>query len=39
MDRDKFVKHRKDLVGPSPGKSMIYFIDDLNMPNKDLYGT
>jgi dynein heavy chain len=32
-------KRTKDTFGPPGGKTMIFFIDDLNMPSKDKYGT
>ncbi|KAJ3144485.1 Dynein heavy chain 10, axonemal [Geranomyces variabilis] len=32
-------KRTKDTYGPAAGKRMIVFIDDLNMPAKDTYGT
>ncbi|TPX54389.1 hypothetical protein PhCBS80983_g05954 [Powellomyces hirtus] len=32
-------KRTKDTYGPVAGKRMIVFIDDLNMPAKDTYGT
>lgn len=30
---------RKTLLGPPGGKKMIFFIDDLNMPQLDLFGS
>ncbi|KAI9102678.1 dynein heavy chain and region D6 of dynein motor-domain-containing protein [Phlyctochytrium arcticum] len=32
-------KRTKDTYGPTAGRRMITFIDDLNMPAKDTYGT
>ncbi|KAI8922930.1 hypothetical protein BC831DRAFT_55734 [Entophlyctis helioformis] len=32
-------KRTKDTYGPAAGKRLIVFIDDLNMPSKDTYGT
>ncbi|XP_011310250.1 dynein heavy chain 10, axonemal [Fopius arisanus] len=32
-------KRTKDVYGPSPGKQLAVFIDDMNMPLVDTYGT
>eukprot|EP00501_MAST-03F_sp_TOSAG23-6_P001833 GSMAST32.ASY1.ANO1.1911.1 assembled CDS len=34
----KLEKKRKTLLGPPFGKSMLFFIDDLNMPQLEEYG-
>ena len=32
-------KKMKDVYGPAGGKRLMVFVDDLNMPSKDKYGT
>nr|XP_026696380.1 dynein heavy chain 10, axonemal isoform X1 [Ciona intestinalis]XP_026696381.1 dynein heavy chain 10, axonemal isoform X2 [Ciona intestinalis] len=32
-------KRTKDLYGPPPGKRLVVFMDDMNMPQVDTYGT
>ena len=32
-------KRTKDIYGPTPGKHLMVFIDDVNMPQVDTYGT
>lgn len=31
-DKDKYIRLKKDLIGPPPNKKNIVFIDDYNMP-------
>lgn len=35
----KVEKRAGNKVGPPPGKVLVYFMDDLNMPYVDKYGT
>jgi len=36
---DNIDKRMKGVYGPPPGKSLAVFLDDLNMPKVDTYGT
>ena len=36
---DCIEKRTKDVYGPPLGQKLVVFIDDLNMPKEDLYGT
>lgn len=35
----KLIKKRKTLLGPPGGKRQVFFIDDVNMPQPDTYGS
>ncbi len=39
FEKEKFVKKKKDLIGTQHGKKIIIFIDDINMPLLDQYGS
>ena len=33
-----FIRRGRSKFGPSPGKTLCVFVDDLNMPAKEKYG-
>ena len=39
MIEERLEKRRKALLGPPIGKTLIYFVDDVNMPKLDTYGS
>lgn len=39
MIEARLEKRKRTLLGPPIGKTMIYFVDDVNMPKLDTYGS
>ena len=39
LDKDKFIKKKKDLIGAPFGKQIIIFVDDINMPMLEKFGS
>ena len=38
MNKDRFPRKKKDLIGPPAGRKIVIFIDDINMPATELLG-
>ncbi|GIQ82468.1 dynein heavy chain, partial [Kipferlia bialata] len=36
---DNLEKRLKNTYGPPPGRKLVFFVDELNMPRVDIYGT
>jgi len=39
MIESKLEKKRKTILGAPMGKKVVFFVDDLNMPKLDTYGS
>jgi len=39
QDKDKFNKKKRDIIGAPLGKKIVLFVDDINMPLPDRFGS